>query len=182
MSRPTEDHEPVMPKPKDSQSKLLRWALILTALNVVIVLGAGMVTLPRIVETQTATGKVQDGIDLQGCRSLYNADVVTAQTNALVVVLAGLKATATKDDAGLEDLVRPDPATNITPYDTTVGDIYDARDAYKAAVDLSNRDPDKFMDRCVKKQAIETAPAARPVPSSSTSSTSSTNLPGSGGD
>lgn len=171
MSRQTEDHEPVMPKPKDPQSRLLRWALALTAINVVIVLGAGLVTLPRIVDTQSTTGAVRDGIDIQGCRSLYNADVVTAQANALVVVLAGLKATATDDDGGLQDLVTPDPKTNITPYDTTVGDIYAARDAYKAAVDLSNTDLDKFMAECVEKQKVPEAPAARPVPSSTSSIT-----------
>jgi len=165
------DHESTLPKPKDNQSKLLKRALILTAINVIIVIGAGIITLPKIINTQKTTGRVQDGIDIQGCRSLYNADVVTAQTNALVVVLAGLKATATKDDGGLEDLITPDPKTNITPYDTTVGDIYAARDAYKAAVDLSNTDTHLFMERCCMKQKIKEAPPARPIPSSTITTT-----------
>jgi len=163
------EHESTLPKPKDSQARLIRWALILTAANVVIVVGAGLITLPKIVSTLETTGRVQDGIDIQGCRSLYNADVVTAQANALVVVLAGLKATATDDDGGLQDLITPDPTTNVTPYDTTVRDIYEARDEYKRAVDLSNTHPDKFMERCLEKQGKKTQRASRPVPSSSTS-------------
>ena len=165
---PTDHHESTLPRPKDSQAKLIRWALILTAANVIIVIGAGLITLPKIVSTQETTGRVQDGIDIQGCRSLYNADVVTAQTNALVVVLAGLKATATDDDGGLQDLITPDPTTNVTPYDTTVRDIYVARDQYKQAVDLSNTDPEKFIDQCLVKQGRKTERPSRPVPSSST--------------
>ena len=161
------DHE-------STQARLIRWALILTAANVVIVIGAGLITLPKITSTQETTGRVQDGIDIQGCRSLYNADVVTAQANALVVVLAGLKATATDDDGGLQDLITPDPETNVTPYDTTVRDIYNARDEYKRAVDLSNTDPVKFIQQCLEKQGKKTAKPSRPVPSSSTSTT----LPG----
>lgn len=164
-------HEPTFPKPKDSQSKMLRWALILTAVNVVIVIVAGIVSLPKVINTQVVTGKVQSGVDLQGCRSLYNADVVTAQTNALVVVLAGLKATATKDDGGLQDLITPDPDTNITPYDTTVGDIYSARDAYKQAIDMSNTNPEKFMKKCKAKQEVKEASPARPIPSSTITTT-----------
>lgn len=166
---PTDHHESTLPRPKDSQAKLIRWALILTAANIIIVIGAGLITLPKIVSTQETTGRVQDGIDIQGCRSLYNADVVTAQTNALVVVLAGLKATATDDDGGLQDLITPDPATNVTPYDTTVRDIYVARDQYKRAVDLSNTDPEKFIHQCSVKQGKKTERPSRPVPSSSTS-------------
>lgn len=161
-------HESTFPQSKDPQSRLIRWALILTVLNVIIVIGAGLVTLPRIVSTEKTTGRVQDGIDIQGCRSLYNADVVTAQTNALVVVLAGLKATVLEDDAGLKDLVTPDPTTNITPYDITVQDVYTARDEYKKAVDLSNTDPVKFMERCLTKQDKKTEKPTRPIPSSST--------------
>jgi len=164
----TATHEPSMPQPKDSQARLIRWALILTVMNVIIVVTAGLVTLPKVVNTERTTGRVQDGIDIQGCRSLYNADVVTAQTNALVVVLAGLKATATDDDGGLQDLVTPDPTTNITPYDTTVGDIYTAWDEYKRAVDLSNTNPAKFVEQCEKKQGKKQEKPSRPVPSSTT--------------
>jgi len=162
------DHESTLPKPKDSQARLIRSALILTAINVIIVIGAGLITLPKIVSTLETTGRVQDGIDIQGCRSLYNADVVTAQTNALVIALAGLKATVVDDDAGLQDLVTPDPKTNITPYDTTVQDIYEARDEYKRAVDMSNTDPVAFIEQCERKQGRKTEKPSRPVPSSST--------------
>ena len=161
-------HESTFPQSKDPQSRLIRWALILTVLNVIIVIGAVLVTLPRIVSTEKTTGRVQDGIDIQGCRSLYNADVVTAQTNALVVVLAGLKATVMEDDAGLQDLVTPDPVTNLTPYDITVRDVYIARDEYKKAVDLSNTNPVKFMEKCRTKQGEKVKKPSCPVPSSST--------------
>jgi len=151
----------------EAQDKLLKVAVGLLLLTLFIVVFGGLLSLYKLSNTEASTSRTQSGIDIQGCRSLYNADVISAQGNALVVILSGLYAVAAEDDAGLEDLLRVDPTTNKSMYEDTVGDIYAARDEYKRAVDLSNTDPDEFVRTCKAKQAKKEK-ANRPVPSSST--------------
>lgn len=150
-----------------TQDRLLKVVVRLLLLTLGIMIAGGLLSLYKLSNTEETTTRTQSGIDIQGCRSLYNADVISAQGNALVVILSGLYAVAAEDDAGLEDLLRVDPTTNKSVYEDTVGDIYAARDEYKRAVELSNADSKKFVTECKAKQ-VEKKKSTRPVPSSST--------------
>lgn len=147
-----------------TQDRLLRISVGLLGVTLAIVVFGGLASFYKILNTETNTSKTQDGIDIQGCRSLFNADVVAAQGNASAVILAGLYAVAAKDDVALNDLLKADPKTNKSLYEVTVEEIYKSRDAYRKAVDESNQHPESFIARCKAKQAQFTTVTTRPVP------------------
>jgi len=154
---------PTVAASASTQDKLLKVSVVLLVITLTLIIGGGLFSIGQLTNTNSTTSKTQDGIDIQGCRSLFNADVVTAQGNAFVVILSGLYAVAADDDAGLDDLLRVDPKTGTSLYEDTVEDIYKARDAYKRAVDNSNKDPEKFVLQCKARQAKVTT-TTRPIP------------------
>lgn len=120
------------------QTWLLRTVLVLTGITTAISLGITIIGLPQILASASNTQAVRSGTDLQSCRALYSSRVTTANSDAIVLVLRGLSAVASKE-----------PLDRIVDRSAEAQErIAEATDDYRRAVKLSISNPDKFMADC----------------------------------
>lgn len=153
-----------------TQNKLLRVVLFLAAVSTVATVVIVLFGLPRIFSSADNSQAVRRGSDLQACRSAYASRVTDATTQANDLILRGLAAVGSGDEAELMLLVTDPPGPNGSPIDDARALVVERNDAYTSAVILSRSNPDAFLAACDKLEA----PSRTTTTTSGASSTSTT--------
>lgn len=96
------------------QDRLVRLVLWLTAASLLLTGLIIYLGLPRIFSTSNDSLAIRRNSEIQGCRAAYQAQVTSAMSDANQLILEGLAAAASDDDASLSELVTPDASGRVS--------------------------------------------------------------------
>lgn len=141
---------PLVAEPVDKVPWRINLILLLVGITVLVVI----VSLPSILTTSSTTSTLRLGTDLQGCRSLYNAEVTDARTR---LDLANAASSSLQDqfltnlgsrDAVLLGTILKNLGLAQMELDAAAKAEAKANNVYQRATKVSNTDQDKFLDEC----------------------------------
>ncbi len=123
-----------------SQDRLVRVVVIGTAVATLVVAMVGILTYARATTAADSSAVVQEGTDLQGCRSLARSPLDRARTEMEILILAGLSASAEGDGAALTRILAEADQVQVR--------LDSAQQTLDDANALSVSDPDAFLAQC----------------------------------
>jgi hypothetical protein len=129
-----------VPSQTPGQDRLLRIVVIGTAIATLIVVIVGLLTLWRASSAADSSAVVQQGTDLQGCRSLARAPLDAARTDMERLILDGLSTSASGD--------RSEFVALLAEAELIVARLEQAQEDLTSALEQSINDPDAFLASC----------------------------------